>query len=384
MKLYYFVVTFLSFVQIVVMKYTITPTKQGNYKFKVSGWEDGKRTLRKFFTTKKEAQDYVNDVQIIGKGSVDTYKELSRNVTDEMLERLRVIDKTVSEALEKGISMLEEEARKAPNCQHVFNEFYKELKDEGKSERYLRDIDSRLWIFLKHYKNLKINLVTTEMVRSALKKHGKVANQTWNNQVTILRTYFNFAVNRKYITENPASFIKKRDARIGKGDPEVYTIEQWESLLEAEDKKIRLLFAIGGLTGMRTAELERMNYEDIDLDEMVITVGYEQAKKKMKRHINIYPKLLPYLKPLKGRKGLIFGNIKNSKKYRKFVEDLDFDLPQNGHRHSFASYFLAKEGKEKIYELWNNLGHVQDPDLLWNHYYRIVKKEDGEKYFSIK
>ena len=73
------------------------------------------------------------------------------------------------------------------------------------------------------------------------------------------------------------------------------------------------LIVIGGFAGLRHAEIQRLEWEDIDLEEGFIEIKAEKAKTKTRRIVPIKENLKAFLKPMAKKSGKVV-TVKNTSK----------------------------------------------------------------------
>jgi integrase len=192
---------------------------------------------------------------------------------------------------------------------------------------------------------------------------------------------FNFALQRGYATGNPAE--KTAEAREPKSKPGILTVEQATALLVNAAPEIAPYIAIGLFAGLRRAEIERLDWSEIDFDGGHIEVTAEKSKSKVaNRFITIQPTLREWLRPYRK----IRGSVTTRENFRKLFDQARVaagiaQWPDNALRHSFASYHLAHFKDAKALAL--EMGHT-DSAMLFNHYRALVKPRDGARYWSMK
>jgi integrase len=192
---------------------------------------------------------------------------------------------------------------------------------------------------------------------------------------------FNFAVGRKYASENPALGTAK--AREPKSKPGILSVEQATALLVNASSEVLPYIAIGLFAGLRRAEIERLDWSEIDFESGHIEVTAEKSKSKLaNRFITLQPNLRAWLMPYRKLRGYVapqenFQPLFNQSRKAAGITD----WPDNGLRHSFASYHLAhfKDAKGLALEM----GHV-DSGVLFNHYRALVKPKEADRYWRIK
>ena len=97
----------------------------------------------------------------------------------------------------------------------------------------------------------------------------------------ILVSVFNYAMKLDYIASNPA-----KDLRIPKSAPapasrHVLTFDDFEKVLAATPEPYRLALQIQWHTGLRIGEALALTWDDIDLDDMTLSVSRQIVKNKV-------------------------------------------------------------------------------------------------------
>src|SRR5437762_13657484 len=136
-------------------------------------------------------------------------------------------------------------------------------KQDGMSVRYLQSLRSHLNRFAQHFQ-MNINTVTSAQIEDWLRRI-KRGPRTRNNIRHSVVTLFNFAKARGYLPKTVASEAdhvakaKDRGGEIG-----IFRPEQIVELLTIEEEEAKLYFAIGAFAGLRSAELIRLEWEDVN------------------------------------------------------------------------------------------------------------------------
>jgi integrase len=119
------------------------------------------------------------------------------------------------------------------------------------------------------------------------------------------------------------------------------TPEQVARLLETASEKTLPVFCLGAFAGLRSAEIQRLEWCHVKSDERLIEVPATSSKTASRRFVTIQPNLAAWLEPYRGH----HGPICPPNHFRRMIEDRRAagitDWPSNGLRHSYASYHLA-------------------------------------------
>jgi len=181
---------------------------------------------------------------------------------------------------------------------------------------------------------------------------------TINFEIGVLKTMFNLAIKWGYLRENPAQKVTKLKVKDSK-EPRFLTEMECKQLIKASPDGLREIFITFLNTGMRKAELENLEWTDIDLRRGKIRIRRKEFwhPKTGEREIPINQTLQDLFKGLKTKneKGLnsnfVFphsdgGKIRTKLREQliKVAEKAGIDNLTQIHalRHTFASQLVMK------------------------------------------
>jgi integrase len=338
---------------------------------------------RKFFGTKVEAQTYAQQcrIQKNNSGSASfANQELAgygwsiHRAIDFALDHLRAQEKsiTVTEAMEQLI-----DSRKAA----------------GRSGRYCRDLRLRLSRFAKDFEKSKIGTITASMIDEWL-TGLLVAPATRNTFRRDLRTLFSFCEKRGYCRTNEAK--KTERAKDVDKPAGILTVAQAAALLSASDDATLPYTAISLFAGLRAAEVQKLDWSEVDFESGYIEVTAAKSKTAKRRLVPISENLAAWIRPLAKISGAVAPTVLRGRLDRirrkagfgtpgaKEDEEKKMGLkltkwPSNGMRHSYGSYRLAQchDAARVSLEMGNSA------QMVFAHYREIVKPKDAERYWKI-
>jgi integrase len=365
---------------------TVKPCIHPRYSWRVT-YRQGEAYEQKYFRGKTEAKDFANDkrVELTNEGrkhgefsdderrAVILAREMAENfaasgVEDFTLESaVRFYAKHI-EACGKSVSVLA-----------AYDEYQSAKQRAGKSARYMRDIETRLLRFAKkHGKRLVAELSHRE-IESYLHRL-EVGSVTMMGHHRMIHGFLGWCVSRGYAPANCSNGFEK--PKIVGAPPGILSPEQAAALLASAPVEIVSALAIGLFAGLRSAEIERLDWKEIDLTRGFIEVTAQNAKTSKRRLVAIPPNLKAFLTP----HARICGPVRPSSQiYRDRLEIARMAAglkkwPSNACRHSFASYHLARGQDAAATAL--QLGHT-NTTVLFQHYRELARPEEGEAYFAI-
>ena len=227
-----------------------------------------------------------------------------------------------------------------------------------------------------------------DMVNVRLKttndKGKKVSPRTVKNEVNLLSSIFNYAIGKKYVTDNPTLkvVLPSYKAEVGICQP-----EDLDNLLSHACHYIQCWIMFGAFGGLRSSEIFRMKWSDVRLDEGQFYI--EGSKNEgAERWVKMTPPLMDFCKAiLEGENapdGLVMGGMNRLTQQRKIevaYKKAGYRIPKNGLRHSFGSHHLVyyQNGDNTA----NEMGHV-GPQMTFKAYRKAVLKSQAATYFAIR
>jgi integrase len=346
----------------------------------------GKGRNRQFFKDKTEAATVLHQKLIeqenYGIAGV-AFNERHRAEYLECVEALQPFGVTIREAVKFYIPHLQAMKRSCTAAQLV-DELLKVKEADGASRRYLSDLRSRLNQFSEVFDGKAIAEITSteidEWLRSLSDKEtGKrLSPITRNNFRRVLVVAFNFARDRNYCADNPAQRAAK--AKVIETPIGILTVDETARLLENAVADLVPYVAIGAFAGLRRAELERLEWNEVDLESNLIEVTAKNAKSARRRFVRIQPNLAKWLQAHVRLSGSVapvnYRELLDTAREAAAIEE----WPQNALRHSFASYHLARFNDSAALAL--ELGHTS-AYLVFQHYRQLVKPKQAERYWTI-
>lgn len=174
-----------------------------------------------------------------------------------------------------------------------FQSWIKQILPEmtaGTSTRYQGIVDNfLLWMGSEKYRSLTA-LTSDEVQKYRDFMAGKVARGTVNTHLKVLRVALNQALQRRFITENPAKFVGTLD-NSDKLSRRPFTLEELKRLFDLADAEWKgmILFGLYG-GGLRIGDVANLCETNLDLER----AEFWTATRKTKR-----TQVLPLAKPLR-------------------------------------------------------------------------------------
>jgi integrase len=190
--------------------------------------------------------------------------------------------------------------------------------------------------------------------------------------------FFGYARQHGWTQVNPITDVPK--AKVTPGTPGILSVEETERLLEAASEEMLPFFALGAFAGIRTAELQRLEWSHVRWEEKLIEIPALSSKTASRRLVTLRPNLLAWLAPYRTRKGKICPDRLHMRLKQDRVRAGILRWPPNALRHSFGSYHLAhfRSAAETALEM----GHV-NAAITFRHYRELVTPGEAERFWRI-
>jgi integrase len=363
-------------------KIVIRPYRHSlKYKFVLDLRAYGKGRL--FFKTKAEAEaEAMRQRTLLERHSREAIGLSQREMSEFIHSRKTLADygKTITDATAFYVDHLERVLRCKTTVAELVAELLETKRRDGRSEIYLRDLRNLLAIFSRDFGNRPIAGITVEELDTWLRALPG-APKTRTNFRTNIGVLFSYAARRRMIDSNPVLHTAK--PKLPDNPPEIFTVHELRALLEAAQRTapdVLPMLAIGAFAGVRDAEIKRLDWSEVYLSRGHVEIKGAKAKSARRRIIPMQPNLVAWLRPYCNMTGRVVpeGYRSSLDQVRKAAGLAHW--PNNGLRHSYASYRLA--AIHDAPRVASELGHTS-PQMLYSTYRELVLPEEAEHYWQL-
>ena len=317
----------------------------------------GRQRLRKTLPTLEKAKEFAEKQYRLSK----RHGQAAFKMTDEQrvdavraLETLKGTNLTLDEVVQYALPRLRPHSGTLI-VQQVVDRMLQARDDMNLRPRTIQSLKSRLTKFCEMFGDANIlEIELTDIIKWI--KNPRLSSRSRLNYYRAINQFFIWAKEEKHISDNPLSTVSKNKLQeiIGRQDekpPKIYTPREAQLLLEAAiGEDIFPLLVIGFFCGLRTAELQRLEWEHIRFDENepFVTVFSSNAKSRSLRNVRLNKSALEWLSLCDAGEGIIFDKVQQTyNEHRtKIHEKAGVEKRDNGLRHSFGSYHYAMYGDE--------------------------------------
>jgi integrase len=260
----------------------------------------------------------------------------------------------------------------------IVEELLAARRADGLSSRYIETMRSHLHRFAMAFR-CDIDVIEVHEIDTWLRSL-QIGARARNNIRGSIVTLFHFARKQHYLVKgrpteaDELAKAKDRGGKIGILQP-----EELARVLTRARGKTALFLALGAFTGMRSSEILRLEWNDVNFDREFITVAAEKAKTATRRIVPIQRNLMRWLANYGDRLGSPFRARRDAAYAIAFAKSCDVQWPNNALRHSYATYRLAAiaDAGRVALEMGNT------PQKLMIHYRELADPQQAEAWFSI-
>lgn len=395
---------------------TCSKTKEKSLKsqapqFALVFYSGGKRHVKKFNDLDRAKSESKNILQMLidGKSEATELSGRDREVYLQAAKALNNYDPSLdidtavqrflrAEQKMQGLGFhIEDAVREFAQRQHlvvkpqriidIVEELIETKRKAERSELYIKDLNK-----LRKFGNT-FEIFAHDLSLTMLQKYidGLGAPRTQINHLRQIRTLYGFAIKRKYVQSEMLEIIEGVELPAEPNSTaEIFTPEELSEMLATCPSKLTPWLAIASFCGLRTAEIQRLDWSEVDINRKIVTVKAEKAKTGSRRVVPMPDAATQWLALHNKREGRVAYYSNGNKFTERIVESVNqarkakantnsFKWKKNALRHSFCSYRLAvlKNAAQVAYEAGNSA------TMIFKHYHELVMPEDAEKWFSI-
>ena len=378
----------------------------GAIRYKVRGLYVAGRRVRKFFPTEKEARTFI-EAQNIRTGNIGALasrmdSQLANDAAEcamllrphgaRLLDAVRewvacrdimqhFPDVPLTEAAKTHALRLKERTQ-SWTVEEGAKHWLDSLERQARSARYYGDARNRLARFRSLYSRTSMADITPDHVQKWLRSMGKLSPQSQKNYLTVASSMFAHAVKHHKAPRNPVQEIERPD--VVREEAGILTPAELRRLLHHLPADTVPFVVLSAFAGLRPAEVQRLEWKDINFANNIVSVQASKSKIKRRRTVPLSPNLAAWLRPLAKDEGKVVAladltirqkRLKPAREKAKLTR-----WPHDCLRHSAATYLLQREGDAARVALW--LGHTQE--VLHEHCKGLLTNpEHAAEWFAI-
>jgi len=340
----------------------------------------GKRFFRRF-TVSQDAEDFASELREQRKREGAAGFAIPAALREQAIECAALLEPhgaTIREACqwyEKHVLKY----KASPTVSEIVEKLVADAVSAGRREKTTEDLRYRLGKFTKSFGARKLSEISIEEL-GTWANDSKLSARSRRHILTKLSQLYRYAERRGWCEKNIAAYITRPD--VPDGEPGFLTVEQCAKLLEcAPDQDLTAYVVLSLFAGIRVAELRRLTWDKVKLEQGVIIIDGSVAKTKARRIIELHATARAWLATCGKRTGPVVEAVNFRKRLdalRK-AAGLTKGWPENALRHTAATYtYAATQDAVRVAAM---LGH--SVDVLHRNYRGLATAKDAERFFAL-
>ena len=263
----------------------------------------------------------------------------------------------------------------------------KQAETDGKSDLRRKQLANVLDRFAENF-NQEVNTLTPKLIADYLTAMER-AERTRRNHRDVIGFFNRWLILRGYLHKGTDWLEGVQNYAARKlGQISTYTADEMRRLIIAADDRILPMIVIGGFAGLRHAEIARLEWQDIDLEEGFIEVKAENAKTDTRRIVPLKPNLKAFLKKLAKKSGKVVSVVNTTKQLLKTASDTAdaeneieaLEWKHNALRHTYISARVAESGD--VPRVADEAGN--SPQVIRTNYLKRMRPAAATEWFAIQ
>jgi integrase len=330
--------------------------------------------------TPEEIADYTAALKILRKYPSTPLASVCQQYAEAM-DRLETHGSTIMDAVLTHLAQKKKTAPSEIKVSLLLDEYMAAKEQEHLSTYYLKDLRRKLSRFASSFL-CSISSINSREVKTWISKQGNGRNA--QNLHTSVSSFLSYAREMGHLPSNEkhaGEMIKK--VKVKPSSIGIYSPDDLVKILAHTPEPLIPSIAIAAFAGLRSAELFRLDWSEIKMDQGHIEVTAEKAKTASRRLVPILPCLSQWLSTRKKTTGRVTPELSNldnlTRKYSAICGKAGVVSHRNGFRHSFASYRMAaeKSAAQVALEMGNS------PAKLFSNYRELVTETNAKAWFNV-
>jgi site-specific recombinase XerD len=275
-------------------------------------------------------------------------------------------------------------------------EMLKIKKTDGTSDAYQKVLKVYLNQLKKKFQ-CQLKTVTTGQLSEYFQELD-VSPRSKNNARATVGAFFKFCKERGWLPRDHEGVSLVQKFKEKTSDIAIYSPWEVTQFLRFARTELVPFVAIGAFAGLRTAEIERLDWTEVHMKDRFIEIKASKAKTASRRIVPISNNLAKWLKDHVQEHGRVVPFENMAKQIGWLVEDANAGLKKaaeeagkdpekartvkwkkNALRHSYISYRVAEI--EDVAKVALEAGN--SPQMIFQHYRELVRPKEAKTWFAI-
>ncbi len=252
------------------------------------------------------------------------------------------------------------------------------------SSKYFYNLSIQLRRFAATFPSTALCDLSKQHLDAFASSLAEFSAKSRNHHRTAVRQFLQWAVRKDYlpVTHRLGEADGLRPEHANTADVQFYSPSELAALLSNAGDALRPMIAVGGLAGLRTAELLRLDWADVWRVPKHIEITAGKSKTRQRRLVETCPALAAWLEPYRAHKiGKFWPGEETTFQdhFGELCETAKVTRKTNGLRHSFCSFHFALHANENLTA--QQAGN--SPAMIHAHYKGLATKAEAKKWFQV-
>lgn len=252
-------------------------------------------------------------------------------------------------------------------------------KTGGASPRYLADLRYRLGRFQDAF-HVNVSAIRGDQIQAWF-DNEKFSPQSRVNFRRVLHLWGQFCIRRGWLPKGWDELDRLERVKVRPANLEIFSPDELAKLLSAANPEYLPALAIQAFAGLRSAEVERLEWKDVRLAEGFVEISAGKAKTRSRRLVPLCDALRQWLAPYAHASGLVWPRGKATMTKAQAITAARAGVPwrKNALRHSWISARVAdtQDAAQTALEAGNS------PAVVFSHYRQVITPAVAKQWFSI-
>lgn len=249
----------------------------------------------------------------------------------------------------------------------------------GASPRYMADLKYRLGAFASAFQ-CNVTAVRGDAIQQWFDAQ-EFSPQSRVNFRRVIHLWAQFCLRRGWLPKGWDETDRLERVRVRPAGLEIFSPDELARLLSAADPAFLPALAIQAFAGLRSAEVERLDWKEVRLTEGFVEVTAAKAKTRSRRLVPVCDALRKWLAPYSEQSGLVWtgGKTTMTKAQSLTAARAGVEWRKNALRHSWISARVAstQDVAATALEAGNS------PAVVFTHYRQVITPAEAQRWFSI-
>lgn len=346
-------------------------------------WIEAGRERKRFFETFDKARQFCNirtqEINQIG-AQAERLSDAKRLEALKCFEKLEAYGCTLTQAVDFLIQDIErKQAVSQVSVGDCLERFIAMKEAQGLRHRTTKSLQNELDAFFHR----RLKKPASSITRQDCEKYitGADHPRTQTNRRQRLHAFFSWTTKQGFTPSNPCKDIEV--ARVVNNEPSILTLEQARRFMKAaheyENGKLIPYCSLALFAGIRPRELERLDWDAVNLQDKHVTISGSHAKLRSRRLVELSDNAVAWLIPHALEKTPIAPpNLRNHLRAIREASGLT-DWPQDVLRHTALTMKLASGCTEAETAAFAG----NSPTTLHTFYRGLANQKTAEAFWSI-